>query len=70
MTEVAGDAAERDDEVIVGDAAVGQNDGARFEVDRFDLAEVHADVFLVAQNGAERLGDFNRGQAGGGHLVK
>ena len=45
MAEVAGHAAERDDEIIVGDAAVGQDDRAGLEVDRLHLAELAREMF-------------------------
>jgi hypothetical protein len=70
MAEVAGDAAERHDEVIVLEAAVGHDDGARLEIDRLHLAEFAADVLIRAEDGAQRLGDLHRGQRAGGYLVQ
>ena len=45
-------------------------DGLRLQVDRFDVAEKHLDVLLLAQHQAGGRCDFSLGQNSGRHLVE
>ncbi len=70
MAEVAGHAAEGDDEVIVLHRAIREDDGAGLEIDRLHFTELDRHVLVAAQDRAQRLGDFHRREGGSGHLVK
>ena len=71
VVEVGVVGAGRDDERVVGDrAAVGQQDLAPLGVDADGLAQDDRRVALLAQDGAQRLGDVAGRQRAGRDLVE
>ena len=70
VPEIVIDRAGREDQVVVGNPFLAGVQAARGELDAPHLAQHHARVLLVAQHGADRLGDVGGRQRRGGHLVK
>jgi len=60
VTEVVVDGARREHQVVVADGDAIGNDPSRREIDRLDLRQHHPRVLLIAQDGADRLGDIRR----------
>ena len=62
--------ARRHDQVIVGDRAVGEDDGPGRDVDGRGLGQDDLDVLLAPEDPADRRGDVARVQRGRRHLVE
>ncbi len=70
MAEVAGAAAGGDDEIVVGQLAAGVHDPAAGQVEGGDLGHDDREIGPLAEERADRLGDVDRGEPGGGDLVE
>ncbi len=70
VPEVVVDRTRREHQIVVADSGSGGAHLARGEVHCIHLREQHARVLLVAQDGADRLGDVRRGERRGGDLVE
>ncbi len=70
VTEVAVGRAGGEHQVVVGYRVLPHPDLPPLGVDGCHLAEQHAGVLLMPQDGPCRGGDLRRRQAGGGHLIE
>ena len=60
----------RDNELVVGDAALADQHGAARHVDAGNCAQDHVRVWLSSQNAAYRCGNVGRRQGCGRHLIQ
>ena len=70
MAEITGQAAGREDKVVVVQGAFFEQNFFIAEVKAGGLMEQHRDIGPVGQNGADGLRDFRCGQPAGGNLVE
>lgn len=71
VIKIIGARADGDEEVIVFDGTgVAELDLTLVRVDIDGLVEENMNIVLIAEDGADRLGDFGGGETGGGDLVK